>query len=361
VNEARPISVDAPPQPATRSNTLIYLLWIAGAVGTIATLLHGWLSPVGERDFAFFWVAGKLAVSGHAAQAYDLTSMRSAAAVYGASSVRASFPYPPHLLLIVAPLSLLPLTASFVVSQVLSTGAFYAAAKPLVPEGMQRWLAILTPAALVNFVFGQIGLLYGALWLWCFSGSAVAAALLTMKPHLGLAAVPEVVRKQLVIRTLAMVTALILTSIILFGFAPWQAFLKGASNRFAGIETGHFVNWYVQMMTPVLGYGVVGWLLFGAAGVALLIRRFNVFTAATTAFLISPYGFHYDTTVVCLGFGILLFERWRSLPAWQVFVCALAFLSPVLVRAGTWLIPPILLLGLYVQTEELKPRRSVGT
>ena len=43
-------------------------------------------------------------------------------------------------------------------------------------------------------------------------------------------------------------------------------------------------SWFNKMTTPYLGYGLVGWLVFAAAGAALLVRRFDVFTAATGNF-----------------------------------------------------------------------------
>jgi hypothetical protein len=89
--------------------------------------------------------------------------------------------------------------------------------------------------------------------------------------------------------------------------------------------------------------------LFAIAAALLLRRNFHVFSAATATFLISPYGFHYDMTVVSLGFGLLLYERWEAMPVWQRLTCVLAFLSPGLVAVGTWLVPPLLLAGLYVQ------------
>ena len=104
------------------------------------------------------------------------------------------------------------------------------------------------------------------------------------------------------------------------------------------------------MTSPYLAYGLIGWLLFACAAITLLFRRFDVFTAATAAFLITPYGFHYDMTVVCFGFGLLLFNSWRKMPAWQTFVCAMAFLVPLIIAVGSWLASPILLAGLYVQT-----------
>jgi len=36
---------------------------------------------------------------------------------------------------------------------------------------------------------------------------------------------------------------------------------------------------------------------------------------------------------------------------WQRLVASLAFLTPVIVEFGTWWVPPILLLGLFVQTQ----------
>jgi hypothetical protein len=53
-------------------------------------------------------------------------------------------------------------------------------------------------------------------------------------------------------------------------------------------------------------------------------------------------------TVICLGFGVTLFRYWRSMPPLYTVICAVGFLSPLLVAAGTWLVPPILLAGLFV-------------
>jgi len=39
------------------------------------------------------------------------------------------------------------------------------------------------------------------------------------------------------------------------------------------------------------------------------------------------------------------------MPWWQRLVASLAFLTPVIVEFGTWWVPPILLLGLFVQTQ----------
>ena len=338
--------------PATTGNTLIYVLWLAGFLGTAVVGVTGaHLIPISERDFVSVWVGGKLAAGGHAAQAFDISSLRTAAAVYAGTTYKIAFPYPPHILFFAVPLSFLPLTIAFFVWQAISALLFCLAARRYLPTGMLPILAVLTPSAVVNVTYGQNGLLLGALWLFAFRGSTLSAALLTMKPHIGFLVAIEMIRRKLFLKTSSITIALIGVSALLFGIGAWHASLANAATaQFSMINSGKYPNWFVQMTTPFVGYGYIGWLLFALAASALLTRCFNVFTAATATFLISPYGFHYDMTVVCLGFGVLLFERWRSLPPWQAFVCALAYLSPLLVRAGTWFVPPILLIGLYAQT-----------
>jgi hypothetical protein len=105
---------------------------------------------------------------------------------------------------------------------------------------MPRLLAVFTPSALLNVAFGQIGLFYGALWLWCFSGSAVAAALLTIKPQLGVVAAVEAVRARFLVRAIAIGVAILALSVVVFGVETWRAFFEGASRwwRRPSIPTG---------------------------------------------------------------------------------------------------------------------------
>ncbi|MFL6732804.1 MAG: hypothetical protein ACJ8EP_10710, partial [Sphingomicrobium sp.] len=200
--------------------------------------------------------------------------------------------------------------------------------------------------------FGQVGLFYGAMWLFAFSGSSLAAAVLTFKPHLGVLAGGEVLRRRQVILSLALFALMMVASAIAFGVDSWSAWARGAAAfQLSNLTAEPLGLWPFQMVTPFLGYGLVGWIVFASAAIFLLTRRFDVFTAATAAFLIAPYGFHYDMTVVCLGFGLLLFLRWREMPAWQTFLCAAAFLLPDVVALGTWIASPILLAALYIQTK----------
>jgi hypothetical protein len=160
----------------------------------------------------------------------------------------------------------------------------------------------------------------------------------------------EAIRSRQFIKTSVIALLILALSVAAFGFDTWQAWLGDAAAGILGdLSHAPYSIWYFQMTTPYLGYGLIGWGLFAVAAIFLLIRKFNVFTAATASFLIAPYGFHYDMTVVCLGFGILLFQRWRQMAPWETFVCAMVFLVPLLVQLGTWFAPPLLLAGLYIQ------------
>jgi hypothetical protein len=325
---------------------------VFSALSILLLFRNAWLSPIAERDFVAAWVAGKLAGSGHVLQAYDVDALRAAGAqIVGQTSIKLSYPYPPQALFIIVPLSLLPLPVAFWTWQALSAGLFLFAARAYLPSGFPSVLAALTPAALVNVLFGQVGLFFGAMWLFAFRGSSIASALIAFKPHLALLVSVEVIRKRRIVATAMILAAILLASALLFGLAAWPAWLLGSATPQLGTMTARNAGtWTSQMVAPYFGYGLVGWLLFATAAVILLLRRFDVFTAATASFLIAPYGLHYDLTVVCLGFGLLLYCRLQRLAAWEAVVCTFVFLLPVVVVFGTRLAPPLLLLGLLVQT-----------
>ncbi|HYU94662.1 MAG TPA: glycosyltransferase family 87 protein [Sphingomicrobium sp.] len=343
-------------------NGLVFALWGFGVFAAFVLLRHAWVTPFNERDFVAVWVAGKLAAAGHVAQVYDTETLRVVGArIAGSSVVKLAYPYPPHGLFVAVPLSFLPLWAAFLTWQAVSATLFYLAARPYFPPGIPKVLAIITPAALISVLFGQVGLFFGALWLFAFNGSAVAAALLTFKPHLGLLVAVEAARRRRVLLISAIALAILGLSAAIFGIDAWRAWFAGAAfHQASSLADRSSGLWRLQMVTPYLAYGPVGWLLFAGATIALLLRRFDVFTAATAAFLIAPYGFHYDMTVVCLGFGLLLFKHREQMPAWQVFICALIFLLPLLVVLGSWIASPLLLLGLFIQTRNPALEPSTG-
>lgn len=307
-------------------------------IGAIFPLMLAWIAPGLALDFGPLWLAGKQMLSGEALEIYD--------SVAGPETV---FPYPPHAGLIFIPFALLPQSLAALAWNGASAFFFYWAARPYLPRGFPSVLTILTPAAIICFTFGQTGLLLGGLWLLAFRGKWPAVALMTFKPHLGLLSILSIKSWASLAKIIALVVAIIALTIIMFGAQLWMSFIDHTLAH--GAKIGGNKRWLFAGVTPTFGYGIWGWLLFALAGALLLARNVNVFTAATATFLIAPYGFHYDMTVVSLGFGLLIFRYWHQMPIRHRIPVALGFLSPIIAVSGTWWMPPILGCALWAQTK----------
>jgi len=325
-------------------------LWLV-ATGYVAT--HLAIVPIWERDFINYWLAPRALWAG--VNPYDVKAFSDFGLVYfpHAEIQQFNFTYPPHSLFLFVPFSLLPPDAAFVVWDAVSLGIFYLAARPLMPKGgIPAIVVVLSPATLICLEFGQTGLISSALFLVAARGSGFAAACLTFKPHLGFLAAPALLLKGKRAFLTGILATLILIVLGTIFFGRWAGFLDHAVSYQGDLLAQGSLNiWYITGTTPMIGYGLKGLLIYGIVAAIVLSRNFNVFTAATATFLISPYGFHYDMSAVCLGFAVLLYSYWKDVPRWQRGVAALAFLSPIVVSYGTWWIPPILLLGLFVQTQ----------
>jgi len=335
---------------AHESLTLLLFLWLVGIGFMIPRMA---IPELWNTDYLNYWFAPRALRAG--VNIYDLAAYQH----YGLSFFpqahppQLNFTYPPHSLFLFWPLSYLPAYASYATWDVVSLAAFYLAARPVVPKGLPAFIGVLSSATILCLQFGQTSLLSGALFLLAARGNGYAGAMLTFKPQLGFLAAPLLLlkgRKPVVVAIVA-TTLLIIASQLLFGH--WADFLDHAGGyQAAQIFDEEKKNiWYIIGTTPAMGYGLKGFLIYLFVGTLVLSRNFNIWTAATATFLISPYGFHYDMSVACLGFAILIYSYWERMPLWQRLTASLAFLAPVIVQFGTWWVPPIMLLGLFVQTE----------
>ena len=322
------------------------------ALATLMTLPKWNLLPIWRRDFVNIWLSGQAAQSG--VDPYDVNAFFVFAQGFFPDVWlrQTNFTYPPHALFLFTPFSLLPPVFSLVAWSIVSLAFFYWAARPLMPKGLPAILGLLTPAGYINLIYGQTGLISAALFLLAFRPNGIAAALLTFKPHMGFLIIPALAKSRK-----ALLSAIILSGIFVLASAvllpdAWPEFVRHAG-AFQGdkVISGAEHVWWFKATTPMAWYGFWGWLVYAAGAAYFLMRNYNVFTAATATFLISPYGFHYDMAAVCLGFTVLLYRYWDGMPVWQKAAASLAFLAPVIVDYGTWLIPPILLVGLFVQSE----------
>jgi hypothetical protein len=314
-------------------------LWSIGMIAPVATMINKVLKPPFETDYSVLWSAGR---------AFDdLTGL------YNADGV---FFYPPHALLFFAPLAPLPYIISYLAWTLATSIFFLWAAKPYLPANCPPLLAVLTPGALMCMIFGQTGLLVGALWLLAFRGKWGAVALLTFKPHLGVLSALSLRSKREVGLVTAITLGLILLSAELFGPHLWLQFIERSL-----AHTLTSARWQFAGVTPGIAYGVIGWLPFAAAAGLLLARNVNAFTAATAALLVAPYGFHYDMPVACLGIALFAYDRWHLLGVMERIILALAFLVPSLASLGVWWMPPILLAALWIQVGQGRSKKAAAS
>ena len=321
-------------------------LFVIGAYWPVSVFLN--FSQLPGRDFGSLWVGGHAIRAG--INPYDFDAFKALGdQILGVAYY--NFTYPPHALFLFAPFSYLPVLPSFLLWNVLGAAFFWWAARPWIPKGMPTVLAIVTPAALINFNFGQTGMICSALFLLAFRGNGLAAAALTLKPHFGFLVAFALLRNRRALLVAILGTVgLVLASALVFG--RWDDFIAHARD-FQGQHLASLSQplWFIYGISPGIGYGLWGLVPFALGAAYFLSRNFNVFTAATATFLISPYGLNYDMPAACLGFLVVLYSRWDDMPLIDKVGASLAFLTPVIVvYATTWVIPPILLWGLVIQT-----------
>jgi hypothetical protein len=276
-----------------------------------------------------------------------------------------NYSYPPSALFMAVPFALFPYYVALAL-WTLCGGCFFAwAARPFLPKGFPLWLSVLTPAATINIWNGHYGFVLGGLWMLFFHHverhprrAGLFAGLLTFKPHLGImVAVSSLRSRATLISATVTAATLVLLSGSLFGWETWYEFLTDTSAVQTRLLTSDATRFYFMLMpSPYVQFGrgtegLVAQLLFAGAAVMLLVkhRRWDAFSAATATFLIVPYCFTYDMTVACLGFAIVLFERWSSLRRVQRACLLLAFLAPELIYFVGPIVPVALLAGLHVQ------------
>ena len=342
-------------------------LWLVGLSFALVLVFYDLARDSGAppgRDFANLYTAGKLALEGRAWEAFDVDLFRIALRDVFGRFVMQNYSYPPHAMLLAAPLALLPYWVAFAAWTALSVGLFYKAARPHMPFAPA--LAVLTPAAALNIWNGHYGLILGALWLFFFANRGAKAgwiaSLMTIKPHMGLFIGLTALRDwRTVAAAVAGTLALVAVSIALFEPASWYGFINNTLGEQTEILTRQSSEFYFQLMPSAytaFGRGdlaIALQLIFGGLAAWLVIRsrRIDPFALATATFLIVPYVFVYDMTVVCLGFAIIIWRDWATLSKGEKTILTLAFLVPNITLGLPALAPPILLAGLWVQTKRM--------
>jgi hypothetical protein len=360
----------------------VALLFLFIGVTALVTILG---DPY-QMDFVSYWAAARLTVEGNPAGAYDVALHR--AAELGAIPLHGALPfaYPPCFLLPLAPFGLLTYPVAAFDWVLLSFAAYCASMRRWAPD--MPWLALSFPPLLVNVITGQAGLLTAALFVAGMTllpkrplAAGILLGLLVVKPQLGLL-LPFALAAGREWRAIAGAAAaalgLIGLSILVFGWAPYQAWL-GNAGFITSIVSEGLAGWhrmasvYAALRMAGLGSGAA-WTIHivvatAAAGAACLVwyRKADLepraaALAAATA-LASPYLFVYDILILVVPF-LWLIGRGRH---WPLLILVWAILLLALAQVAGWsggpnLMPlaPLVMLGLILFETRQPPRLSAS-
>lgn len=299
-------------------------LWLVDGNGAPAPL-----------DFSAFWAAGRLAVGGHAAAAYDWAALRHVVEEsFGRPFADANYPifYPPVFLLYIAPLGLFSYFGAAVVWLGATLALYLAAAYAILPKRVSLLIALAAPAVLWTVCVGQNGLLTAALLggaLALLDRRPVVAGILfgamIYKPQFGLLipfALMATGRWRSFFAASATAVFLLALSGLVFGWSIYPAFLDAigsANDRLLNVGS---LPWYkVQSVyglarTLHLPAGAA-WAIHGGVAAAMaaatvLLWRANASheikaaALADATIVLSPYSCIYDLPVLSVAVLFLL-------------------------------------------------------
>lgn len=329
--------------------------WIVGPTGR----------PI-YTDFAIWWVAGMQALHGNPAALYDPAELaKIQAALFGpGAAFYPNWPYPPTILLLLAPLALLPYRHAFVAWDVATLLGCVAIVYLIVRRRAAIALALAAPFTTWAVLAAYNGLLTasligGALLLLerrpALAGVFIAC--LTYKPQFGILFPVALVASghwRTMISATAAVGILAAASIAVFGSAPWAALPCGLLTQTGlNLMADQASNWgYLQTV-----YGFVRYLHAGAApawcaqagmtaGLAVIVwlvwrsricYALKAATLAAAALIATPYAYAYDMAALVVPAAFLAKDQLkRGLLRGEKAIWILLFGAPlaVLVMLG---------------------------
>ncbi len=351
---------------ATRARAyLVILATVSGLVALVyLALSRDGLDPTGKplgTDFASFWTASQLALSGNPATAWNMQLHKAAqAALFGEAAGYAAFFYPPPYLLVCAPLAVLPYTLSLL-AWLAATGTAWLSMMRTwtrtLGEDRIGWLTLMAfPAVLVNAGHGQNGFLTAALLGFgalhhkarpCLAGAAFGA--LVIKPQLGLLIPLFLVftRNGRAFAAAGLAAgALCAVASLFFGLESWKAFFA-ASEMARAVLADNLVG-YEKMQSvyaALRGLGMpasVAWcaqaIMLTLAVASLWYLRSAQPAAAGAAFacatlLATPFVLDYDLTLLAVPLVWLFAQGMRTgFMPWEKLVLALGYILPLVSR-----------------------------
>ncbi len=363
---ATPVSAPTTiPQPSAIPPALLTVCFVLAVINIsffpTAYLVHGWIydsAGLGiPTDFVNVWAAGRLALDGQPAQAWNWDIQKQVEVALLGQDFTGYFAwhYPPPFLFVAALLAQFPYAVAFIGWALASLVPYLAMMRAIVGRPFGLLLAVAVPMAFNNVLVGQNGfltaaLIGGTLYLMPVRPilSGICLGLLSYKPQYGLLfpLVLIAASQWTVFCTAAIVTlAMAFASWLAFGTESWQAFFHWMpmfSQAF--LTEGKAPWWKMQsLFALVRTFGgteqlawIFHWILTAAVAVVLALIwrsrvRYSVKAAALAigTLLTTPYLFMYDMMVLAIAVAFLvrmgLSSGFRAyeLPA---LACALAMI-----------------------------------
>lgn len=325
---------------------MCYLIVLGGAFLKGDFLLDAQGRPI-ANDFVNVVAAGRLALDGEPAAAYDWPAHRQAeVGVIGHDFENYyGWHYPPPFLFVAAALATLPFVAAAIVSLLVSLAAYVAALWSILGR-TGVFVALGFPAAIWNVTAGQNGFLTAALVGGTLgllerrpALAGICLGLLTYKPQFGLL-FPLVLiadrRWATILVAAATAIGLAALSWLAFGAASWQAFAHWMpiTGRIV-LGEGHADFSRLQSVFGLIrGHGggeTLAWSVQAALSLALAVllallwrsrAPFDLKAAALAAgtLLATPYVYMYDLVVLAVAVAYLLrFALERGFVASEIF------------------------------------------
>jgi hypothetical protein len=324
--------------PAPLFNVCFVLFVINASFFPAAYFFHWWIfDPNGlgiPTDFVNVWAAGRLALDGRPALAYDWDIQKQIEVALLGQDFTGYFAwhYPPPFLFVASLLAQLPYPVAFIGWISASLVPFLAVMRAIVGRPFGLMLAVALPMAFNNALVGQNGFLTAALiggTLYLMPARPILAGiclgLLSYKPQYGLLfpLVLIAASQWTVFITAAAVTvAMALASWLAFGTESWQAFFHWMpmfSQAF--LTEGKAPWWKLQSIFSLIRYfggteqlaWIFQWILTGSVAVVLALMwrsrvRYSLKASALAAgtLLTTPYLFMYDMMVLAIPVAFLV-------------------------------------------------------
>jgi alpha-1,2-mannosyltransferase len=368
--------------PATASGELYSKLTVAAGVFFVVLELSYFLMagphmsgalPLDDfgaaigRDFLNSWMGGRSAFSGGPAPWFDFQAYNAALEQI---TGHPDFPdmywsYPPHLVLFIWPLGLLPYLSAYVVWCVVGLGLYLLAAWAGGIDRKYMLFLAVAPGVAVNVFFGQNGFLTAALLIGGLANldrrpilSGILFGILTIKPQFGLLLPVMLVltgRWRVIAATAATIAVLFAATSIWFGPDVWVEYVRKVSPQqhwlltkggglLVPMVSSAFVNgrmiglplavdWLLQAIVSACALAMVVWTFWRRRDPVLSLALF-----VTATFLFSPWMLNYDMVVFAYVIALLR-DHPDNTPADDYLAIAVWVLPVVMLLFGAAHIP----------------------